>query len=41
MSGEVGVRFIALFVFFDRTQRPIYGGKAGKGGLKSHLDTAA
>ena len=24
MPGEVDVRFIALFVLFDRTQRPIY-----------------
>ena len=41
MSGEVGVRFIALFVLFDRTQRPIWDGKAGQGDLKFHFDTAA
>ena len=27
MLGEVSVRFIALLRPFDRTQRPVYGGK--------------
>ena len=41
MSGEVGVRFIALFVLFDRTQGPLWEGKAGQGDLKFHFDQAA
>ena len=41
LVGEVDVRFIALFVFFDRTQRPLWEGKAGQGDLKFHLDQAA
>ena len=30
MLGEVSVRFIALLSPFDRTQRPVYGGKVGQ-----------
>ena len=41
MSGEVGVRFIALFVLFDRTQGPLWERKAGQGDLKFHFDQAA
>ena len=41
LSGEVDVRFIALFVLCDRTQGPLWDGKAGQGDLKFHLDQAA
>ena len=34
LLGEVGVRFIALFVLFDRTQGPVWDGKAGQGDLE-------
>jgi hypothetical protein len=30
MSGEVNVRFIALFSPFDRTQGPVYLGKVSQ-----------
>ena len=30
LSGEVNVRFIVLLSLFDRTQRRIRGGKAGR-----------
>ena len=30
VPGEVSVRFIALWIRFDRTQSPVCGGKAGQ-----------
>ena len=39
--GEVGVRIIALWSRFDRTQGPVWGGKVGSRHLKSRLDPAA
>ena len=41
LVGEVDVRFTALFVLFDRTQGPVWDGKAGQGDLKFHFDQAA
>ena len=41
VPGEVGVRFIALWSRFDRTQGPVWGGKVGYRHLKCRLDPAA
>ena len=41
VPGEVGVRFIALWSRFDRTQGPVWGGKVGSRHLKCRLDPAA
>jgi hypothetical protein len=40
LSGEVGVRFIALFSPFDPTQDRFRGEKAGSSRLKCHLNSA-
>jgi hypothetical protein len=40
LSGEVGVRFIALFSPFDPTQDRFRGEKAGSSCLKCHLNSA-
>ena len=41
LSGEVDVRFIALFSPFDPTQDRFRGEKAGSSHLKCHLDSEA
>jgi hypothetical protein len=40
LSGEVDVRFIALFSPFDPTQDRFRGEKAGSSRLKCRLDSA-
>jgi hypothetical protein len=40
LSGEVDVRFIALFSPFDPTQDRFRGEKAGSSRLKCHLNSA-
>ena len=41
MPGDVGVRFIALWCRFDRTQGTVWDGKVGFRHLKCRLDPAA